>query len=1440
MVHSSCWYLPVAIGGVETEILIDSGSTYNIIDYQLYQKIVQSNTIPLNESNIVLKSANGQILKVHGEIVIDMEISNEIFQCDVKVVSLGDMNAILGLDFIEKYDCTLRLKQGKMKIETRNLEIPLQRNSEERCARIQAAESIEIIPETEMIVNGHVNWKKWESQNSYASIEPSRMLTPKTGLMVARSVVEANRTGTVPVRIANFSDKVIRLNKGETLGVLDPVTQISEMPDSDPIEDIESSIDNVEIPEHLQDMVNKAGKSLSENEFRIFKTKILEYQDVFKSPEGKLGRTHLVEHEIHTKDARPVKQPMRRIPIHQQDAVDKELDKMIDEGIIEESNSPWSSPLVIVKKKCGAIRICSDMRVLNDLTVKDAYPIPNTSECLESLSGARWFCSLDLCQGYFQIPIREQDKCKTAFSSRRGHFHYNVMTMGLTNAGATFERLMETILKGLQWKICVLYLDDVVCYGSSFQETLANLETIFKRLRDANLKLKPSKCNLFQEEVEFLGHIVSRKGIRCCPKKLEAVRDWPVPKTRRQVRQFLGFAGYYRRFIRSYSQIAVPLTNLTKENVKYVWTEKCENAFKRLKEALISSEVLAFPKPNNEYILDTDASNFAIGAVLSQVHDGVERPIAYASKTLSSSQQNYCTTMRELLAVVVFVKHFHHYLYGKHFRVRCDHAPLKWLMKFKNPEDMLARWITVLSKYDFEIEHRRGAVHQNADGLSRIPGRRKCKREDCESCHQDKEETCVCVITDCVCVVTRSIAKRLNSSQVGSSSLKPDVSSDGQGMRDTNCCEDEFVDASLEDEVASGEIGMRYTNCCENDSVGVSLKDDVFPDGSGMRDIESRENKVISEQFESNVLLDGLSVRDTESRENIIDDLPVELEVLPDGLGIKDIESRENEVAGHPEESNALSGESSVIDTESREHLCFDASDSGCQTENDKRMNEFRDSLIEAYHTEMNRQITNETHEDETSVHSEVNGTPESNGESIEPDPATNLKEQPNWIESWSEDELQKFQLEDVVISKVLKWKSLNTEKPHRSQLGDDSPEMRALYAQWPVLEIHNNTLYRRFIAEKNDGQEVLQYVVPLSLRKEICNMLHDHITSCHFATKKTLEKLKQRFYWPRYKADIVRWCSKCEVCISHKTKFKPKRAPLQQSFTCEPMERISLDIIGPIYPTTERENTYILTVIDYFTRFVEAYPLKDQTAQTVADKLVNEYICRYGIPSIIHSDRGKCFVSELFEEMCKLLNIKKTLTARYRPMSNGLCENANGTVKNLLRSLAVQQPADWDEHLPYIMMAIRSTKHESTKATPNLLMFGREFRLPVDIIYPGINPKSIPQCPIKYIEWLRTAMSESFTLARCNTKKCAERQKILYDKGTLLRQFKQGDWVWVFWPPGDRTKLGRGWSGPYLVIKKLGEVNYRVQESQNRREITLHIDHMKRYEGPTPDNWIK
>jgi hypothetical protein len=384
------------------------------------------------------------------------------------------------------------------------------------------------------------------------------------------------------------------------------------------------------------------------------------YADAFATPDGQLGGTDLVKHSIDTGNARPIKTPYRPPTFAKRAIIDENLDKMLENDIIEPSNSPWASPVVLTKKKDGTHRFCVDLRKLNDVTRKDAYPLPNIQDCLSSLEGAKWFCTLDLASGYWKVAMEESDKEKTAFATHRGLFQFKKMAFGLTNAPATFMRLMERVLQRLNWEQCLVYLDDIIVFGDSFDQCLSRLQTVIQRIQDAGLKLKPSKCHLFRSEVSFLGHIVKEEGIACDPEKIVKVREWPTPESVGDVRSFLGLANYYKRFIQGFSSLALPLTEMTGKNKTFRWDERCQTSFESLKDALTTAPVLAYPSsnPDDIFILDTDASNFGIGAVLSQMQDGAERVIAYASKGLGKSERNYCTTFRELLAVVVFITHF--------------------------------------------------------------------------------------------------------------------------------------------------------------------------------------------------------------------------------------------------------------------------------------------------------------------------------------------------------------------------------------------------------------------------------------------------------------------------------------------------------------------------------------------------------------------------------------------------------------------------------------------------------------------------------------------------------------------------------------------------------------------------------------------------------------
>ena len=333
--------------------------------------------------------------------------------------------------------------------------------------------------------------------------------------------------------------------------------------------------------------------------------------------------------------------------------------------------------------------------------------------------------------------MEESDREKTAFSTGCGLWQFTVMPFGLCNAPATFERLMELVLAGLPWSVCLLYLDDILVHAKTFEEEIANLREVFGRFRAANLKLNPKTCELFRQKVLYLGHIVTQEGISTEPSKVEAVISWPTPMNKRELRGFLGLCSYYRKFIKSFSDVAGPLYKLIEKETVFAWTEQCKEAFDELKCRLTTAPVLAYPIASGKFTLDTDASEKGIGAVLSQEQNGQERVVAYFSRSLNRRERNYCVTRKELLAVVKATEKFHYYLYGQRFVVRTDHASLKWLFNFRQPEGQIARWLQKLQEYDFEIVHRAGRSHVNADALSRRP----CYESACKFCSalEDKD-----------------------------------------------------------------------------------------------------------------------------------------------------------------------------------------------------------------------------------------------------------------------------------------------------------------------------------------------------------------------------------------------------------------------------------------------------------------------------------------------------------------------------------------------------------------------------------------------------------------------------------------------------------------------------------------------------------------------------
>ncbi|XP_042073272.1 uncharacterized protein LOC121813519 [Haplochromis burtoni] len=692
---------------------------------------------------------------------------------------------------------------------------------------------------------------------------------------------------------------------------------------------------STETIEAVDDLWQRSSVGLNVDQRQRLRCLLDENVDIFAASDKDCRQTSLVQHTIDTSSAQPIRLRPHRLPLSKRQVAEEKIREMAAAGVIEPSNSPWAAPVVLVGKKDGSPRFCVDFRRLNAVTKKDSYPLPRIDEALDYVTGSSWFSSLDLRSGYWQVELAPEARPKTAFTIGQGLWQFRVMPFGLCNAPATFERLMERVLVDIPCSRCVVYLDDLLVHGGDFDSALSHLSEVLSAIRRAGLRLNPAKCRLLARETTFLGHVISARGVATDPAKVAAVRDWPTPSNVQELRSFLGLASYYRWFIKGFATMASPLHRLTDKGQLFGWGDACAAAFAQLKEALTRAPVLAYPDARQPFIVDTDASNVGVGAVLSQQDEAGERVVAYFSRALGRAERNYCVTRRELLAVVLAVRHFQPYLHGCRFLLRTDHVSLTWLLNFKHPEGQVARWLEVLQGYDF--------------GWLLLSHSQRRGRE------QEADATLV---------------------QVGA------------------------------------------------------------------------------------------------------------------------------------------------------------------------------------------------------------------------------------WLEA--------------------------AQRPAWTGVSGQEPEVKAYYSQHNNLETHDGLLYRRWRAP-GQGRDLLQLLVPRSLRSQVLELVHGSVGAGHYGNAKTLRRLRGRFYWPGCRRDVELHVHCCDTCTAQKGPTQRSTAPLQQYLVGAPMERVGVDVLGP-FPVTESGNRYVLVAMDYFTKWPEAYAVPDQSATTTAEKLVEEMFTRFGVrlrPLLPHRGHGALGVDD-------------------------------------------------------------------------------------------------------------------------------------------------------------------------------------------------------------------
>ena len=915
---------------------------------------------------------------------------------------------------------------------------------------------------------------------------------------------------------------------------------------------------------------------------------IRRYYKIFGEPQKSIGKTDLIEFSIELKEkATPVRQKLRPLNPDQLDSLKKQLKEWEENDVIEPSKSPWASPLVPAWKKGNKIRWAIDYRCLNEVTVGDSFPVPNIETNLEKLAGSRVYSALDAASAYNTIPVSEKTRPLLAFITPFGLYTFKRMPFGAKNAGNVYSRFVEMLLSRLNSSNTIGYLDDILIFTRSLEQHVEELEAVLKLHEIAGIKLRAAKTKLFTQDAEYLGFVVSEKGIQMNHEYVDKILNWPAPITVKELNTFLGYTGYYRTFIKDFSNLTYEM-NQQRRAKKLEWTPVMEEKFNKLKEAFGKRPIRSYPRYDipAKFQVTTDFSATAIGAVLSQVQDGQERFLGACARKTTAHEANYGSCKGELAAVVYAFRKWEHILRYRPFILNTDAQSLKFLKTMNNPKGIFFRWLTELADYNFEVIHRSGKSNKNADALSRA------------TFHEDpsKEE---------------------------------------------------------EDEYKQFMRAMR----------------------------ELHEDDAIRK--------------------------------------LKEIEAADEEI---------------------------------------RRISQVGADL--------------------------------------------------------SKEALAEKQKLDPVLSQVRGWVEAGA-KPSKNSLKGQEEELK-MYAQiFEALTIENDLLYYTSKLNFMGNAETKRLVVPTTYATTVFYWSHEHETAGHFGISATIQRARRRFYYPGMTTELRRMVASCKACVAKITKVNLKKGTHVPQRSGYPLETINIDLVGPL-PTTVQQYKYILTVEDSFTRYVQAYPLRNKEGATVARVLLDEFICRYGMPQRIHSDNGKEFTNSILNELTDRLNIDKTTTPTYNPQSNPV-ERFHRTLNQTMRVFMEREEIYWDRYLPAFLMAYNSKVNSASGVTPYYAFYGRELRLPIDLVLPAPEKENVNE----HVKTMIKRMQNVYQYIRKNNEAVIRRNASGYLGEKFA--FKVNDKVLYLSPRklhSKPLKLTDQWIGPYRIVKRISEVLYRIKPAD--------------YEGPT------
>lgn len=1350
--------------------------------------------------------------------------------------------------------------------------------------------------------------------------------------------------------------------------------------------DVEASIPPIEVDDFLE--LPKAERSIKmseeEHKERMDKLKelidlselnqeekdsildiVADYSAQFYLPGDKLGYIPSVRHKIEMIDNRIINVRQYRHPVHLREEIKKQIDNMLKNDIIERSVSSFNSCVFVVPKKSSSgerkWRLVIDFRKLNEATHADNYPLPLITEILESLDSARYFTTVDLASGFYQVLLEEESRPLTAFSANDEKFMFKRLPMGLKNSPAAFLRALNHVLSGLKGTDLLIYMDDVIIFSHSLKEHYIKIRKLLERLKQAGLALQPDKCLFLRKEITFLGHKISSAGVSPDETKVMAVSRFPRPRNTRNIKEFLGLSSYYRRFIPQYSKIARNLSVLLRKDVKFTWGPEQEEAFQTLKEKLTTSPILQYPRFNEEFIVTCDASNYAIAGVLSQMTDGKDLPVSYTSRVLSKTEEKFSTIEKELLSVVHSISTFRPYLYGRKFQVFTDHKPIVYLNNFKETSPRLLKMKSKLSEFEFTIKYKKGSTNTNSDSLSRNPVnleeeedtpiltsaeiekslidkdekeertnskkdvRRKNKepilqpeKDEADECDWDGEQQ-----EDYSSFITQLGDMKMNSDESSNSNEERALIRMIESKFYNPESEKEMIEELEKLEITESKNKSNDTISIDYETIGINITNTKNPSDKEANFIEENnetKERLVDRSDQQNKAdagskppcLEGRQDRQVASclcvsKDKSTNDQPIDMEIergdgngssdTTDELRIETTDHRHRNVSGtggskrlYLERGDKRAAELDRQSVNPHVKRSRGNSRSGCSSEHhserviikkqefvrfdgktlkivERETKSFRKKI---FRSKSHEDVSNNLKEQITKRYGSYDNMVELTTEKVFVTIIDNIvyTRDPVWLYGSSvlhflscDASMKNNVTRDLVNNGIIKRSDLTECRPETGEvlvtkyrrriifnifIKDKYTDFMNLEKFYQTLNLtiklieeekvksiciqkDNNFARHEFIVDRIKRSLDLEkikmtictgeVIVPRKeLRASIIQEAHGNKVYGHKGTGKSFYCVRRNYFWKGMKKqieDFVRTCPDCQRIKTSRHRTRQEMmitTPFEETF-----ERVQLDIVG-VLPTTPRGNKYLLTMIDAFSRMVEAVPLQKIDAENIAKAFTTHYLLRYSCPKSVHTDNGSNFVSRLLIEFTKIFNIDKIRSTIYRPESLGILERTHHELCEYIRYFI--NDTEWDSLIPFAVFSFNTQVSDATGYSPFEMVYGKPPRLPNENPIDG-HARTYNNVVDNMIErWANISSKAKERIAASKAK-----AKKYYDRKLNVKDFKPDEYVYLA-VLGRREKFEGSWRGPYRVLTRMNSYNYLIEIGRVAK--LVHANHLK------------